>query len=379
MHRRPPSPPRAGERGFTLIELMVGLTVGSLLIGMVLAISFRMSTTYRAQGQIVEVQQTLAAAINQVRQDAKLAGYAVPNGFRMPGGNYQAPVQFINGGGAVQPDQIRLFWGDPTRQARVVPVTGMNAGGVVVNVDSAAAFSTGDLVVVTNVKLNNAPSEPAVVGEPPVATYEACVGQITTKSATWISLAVSGTFGANPFTQCDKVAAAHAAEGLASDTMVYGFVARAYRIDPTRPDLGVLQASPSGGLSATADWQDIAVGFSDFQVGATYDYSWTSTPVPAKVALTSFTAVPSQAAWPLSPILPARFGPFPQPTDAYITFVARTLRKVDGVATGSVPAFGPPLGDQTTAKPVLTDANGPMYIYRYATARVDFRNLAVSR
>ncbi len=370
-------PPRHGERGFTLIELLVGLTIGSLLIGMVLAISFRMSTTYRAQGQIVEIQQTLSAAINQVRQDAKLAGYGVPNGFRMPGGNYQTPVQFISGG-PTAPDQLRLFWADPSRQARVVPVTGMIASAVVVWVDDASAFTTGDLVVLTNVKVDNAPSEPAVVGEPPVATYEACAAQITTKNANMISLAVSGTFGSSLLAHCSKVVTAHLSEGANSDTMLYAFQARAYRIDPTRPALGVLQASPSGGLTAN-DWQDIAVGFTDFQLGATFNYGWSMTPIPAKVSLTNFTAVPSQAPWPVSPVLPARFGPFPQPTDAYITFVARTLRKVDGVATAVLPKFDAPLGDQVTPMPVLTDANGPMYIYRYATARVDFRNLAVSR
>ncbi|MEO7734004.1 MAG: prepilin-type N-terminal cleavage/methylation domain-containing protein, partial [Kofleriaceae bacterium] len=72
---------KRGQRGFTLIELMVALVISSLLVGMILAIFSRMSIAYRGQQQIAGVQQVLAAARATIEFDAKQAGLAMPQGF----------------------------------------------------------------------------------------------------------------------------------------------------------------------------------------------------------------------------------------------------------------------------------------------------------
>src|SRR6185369_13183475 len=76
---------RRAQGGFTLIELMVGLVVSSLLVGMIFAIFVRMSIAYRGQQQVAEVQSKLAAARTKIELDAKQAGLGMADGFYMAG------------------------------------------------------------------------------------------------------------------------------------------------------------------------------------------------------------------------------------------------------------------------------------------------------
>ena len=55
--------------GFTLIELMIALTISALLVGMILAIFTRMSTAYRSQQYVAELQRTLTAAHDVIGRD----------------------------------------------------------------------------------------------------------------------------------------------------------------------------------------------------------------------------------------------------------------------------------------------------------------------
>ncbi len=68
----------AGQAGVTLIELMIGLTVGTI----VLAVAFTMLTTtsksFRANQQIVDTQQNLRMAMELLSRDIKLAGFGSP-------------------------------------------------------------------------------------------------------------------------------------------------------------------------------------------------------------------------------------------------------------------------------------------------------------
>src|SRR5882672_2125557 len=110
-------PASHGQRGFTLIELMVALLVSSLLVGMILAIFSRMSLAYRGQQQIAGVQQVLAAARAAVELDAKQAGLGMPQGFKtaIPGlPAVESPVQVTNSNSG--PDQIALFYADTSTQ-----------------------------------------------------------------------------------------------------------------------------------------------------------------------------------------------------------------------------------------------------------------------
>ncbi|MBP6847554.1 MAG: prepilin-type N-terminal cleavage/methylation domain-containing protein, partial [Kofleriaceae bacterium] len=54
--RQPVRRRQPGRRGFTLIELMIALTISALLIGMILSIFTRMSTAYRTQQYVADLQ-----------------------------------------------------------------------------------------------------------------------------------------------------------------------------------------------------------------------------------------------------------------------------------------------------------------------------------
>jgi prepilin-type N-terminal cleavage/methylation domain-containing protein len=367
-----------GQRGFTLIELMVALLVSSLLVGMILAIFSRMSLAYRSQQQIAGVQQVLAAARAAIELDAKQAGLGMPQGFKtaLAPTTLQSAVQITNANNA--PDQIALFYADTSSQAELTqatPVTFTNP----VSFDDVSQFANGDLVALTTVSTAANPLSTPAVPLPDLATYDACVLRIATvnvasRQVTFDTAAPWGT----TFTHCTNIVQAR--------TMMYRFVAHAYRIDPT----GALQRGETGGLLGNAEtWKSLAFGFSDLQTAVrVYDpnsildldndtdanRNWFSS--AAQDAMTRGAVPPSGTAL----------------LGMSISLIAHTDRNVEGIATPSTPdLIGPPapapintannsIGDRPgTALPAVpADPLLPgQRIYRWTTFQVDFRNLGV--
>ena len=63
------------RRGFTLLELMVSLTVGGIAIASMYAISAASTHQFHQQQQIANAQTALRAAMDQVKRDVARAGY----------------------------------------------------------------------------------------------------------------------------------------------------------------------------------------------------------------------------------------------------------------------------------------------------------------
>lgn len=365
------------QRGFTLIELMVALVVSTLLVGMILSIFSRISLAYRGQQQIAGVQQVLAAARATIEIDAKQAGFAVPQGFRVATAPTvkQWPVRIVDS--ATGPDQIAFFYADSSAQAVATVASTTWAVNPTVTVDSATAFAQDDVVVLTNVDTTTNSSINAGV-DPNIATYDSCVMQIATVAATVVTFNRNAPWGRSDSTQC-------AAPQIG--TIMYKFVAHGYRIDPTRPTVAALQQSPTGGLFATDalnKWQDLAYGFTDIQTALQVfeNGDLTDTPDP--------DADP-QRDWYSGALQGTQTGtdgstPVNPPLQMTISLVARTDRNVEGISTAATPALIDPLninnntlGNRpsvdltTTTDPALQGAQ----IYRYITFSVDFRNIGV--
>lgn len=68
-------PPLRGVAGFTLVELMVALAVGSIIMAAVMTAFHSQHETYVAQGQVVEVQQNARVAMDMMVSDIRSAGY----------------------------------------------------------------------------------------------------------------------------------------------------------------------------------------------------------------------------------------------------------------------------------------------------------------
>jgi len=373
------------ERGFTLIELMVALVVSSLLVGMILAIFNRMSMAYRGQQQIAGVQQVLAAARATIELDAKQAGLELSQGFRYAADVgtppvARLPVRVIDNLTGMGPDQIFFYYADPTTQAAVT------AGPMpTISVDATTGFAVGDLVVVSRVDTNTSGINPGVDAN--LATYEACVLKVTGVSASPARL----TFDtAAPW---GRPGESHCTMALSSPTMVYKFIARAYKIDTSTPALaakGPLQLSQTGGLIGTAadNWTDLAYGFTDIQTALqVYHTAWSPSDTPD-------TDLDPQRDW-YSDGTQTQLTGLNSPLagsegllQMSISLVARTDRPVEGIATGATPnltdATAPnnnTLGNHASVAlpaagdPALTGSR----IYRFTTFTVDLRNLGVGR
>jgi hypothetical protein len=356
---------------------MVALAVSTILVTMVLSVFARMSAAYRRQQQVATLQLSLSAAHNMIAQDARQAGFQMTQGFTIASDlvNTQRPVRIINSNAG--PDEVRFFSADASVQARVVSIPG--AGNPIDRVDlDNNQFAEGDLAVIVNtgtttVNLGGGDTRT-------IAMFRACVVLVhLTGNANRLRLETSAPWGNANNSQCNAVRNAHFDNSGSSttfqQTMIYRFRARAYRLDPTRLALGVLQVSPSGALVAN-DWQDLGVGFSDLQVAARMfietdsdndvdtdgsdKYDWYS-----GGGMTANTA-PSATALSTTYII----------TRLTVSLAARTDRSVDGVASAATPDFN------NTARPnfnnigdhasVLLPNNDR--VYRYSTNRIDMRN-----
>ena len=68
-------PFRALQKGFTLTELMVGLTVSLILVAMIAQIYVGARTTYRYQTELAGIQESGRFALDLIAQEAKSAGF----------------------------------------------------------------------------------------------------------------------------------------------------------------------------------------------------------------------------------------------------------------------------------------------------------------
>ena len=391
---------RARQGGFTLIELMVALVVSALLIGMILSIFTRMSMAYRAQQNVAELQQTLAAAQELIQRDVRQAGYQTPDGFRWAGATnmIQQPLQVINNANGFGPDQLAIFYADASAQARVAAADEANLGNAFVSltVDDRDRFAVGDLAMMVTSEKDGAANLPA--SDAAWFHYRACVVRISAIAGTTFSLDTAAPWGEANNDQCDEVRGRMAAPAPA---MLYRFSAHAYRIDPARRALAVLQLSPTGGLIAN-DWQDLGVGFTDLQIATRWNDFWNTTANANTLDTADLDTDPVNEWWSgeqqeaLSAAIVGgndnlRFRRT-VPAEIRISLVVRTIKKVDAVPTAATPALidaarvdNNDLGDRP-AVPLagIADAARPAElrgdaVFRHATIGADLRNLAVGQ
>ncbi len=77
-----------GNKGLSLIELVVVLLISSILIAAMYTLLLSQQTTYTQQDQAVEMQQTMRAGIDRMSRDLRMAGY---------GGNLLTVFGNVNG------------------------------------------------------------------------------------------------------------------------------------------------------------------------------------------------------------------------------------------------------------------------------------------
>jgi prepilin-type N-terminal cleavage/methylation domain-containing protein len=389
--------PQRRQRGLTLIELMIAVVVSTLMIGLVFAIYVRISVAYRSQAIITELQQTVRAGRELLTVDVRQAGFGMAT-FRTATGAFGStpiseltPLVIVNNNDGSGPDLVRAYYANARRQTRVIAVVDANAD---VQTADPSKFAVGDVVAIV------AQSTPIPTEGAEIVVYRACVLRITGIAGTSVAFAddVAGApYNNTGNTHCrDNPAPPPVAEGPldrvggTNEVLMMCFVARAYRVDPARKDVSVLQVSASGELEA-GDWSDLGVGFTDLQLAARYSepgdlvdldldgdptrdwYSSENQETPDPTAERAASAVLTQVG---------------------IGLAVRTNREVSGVTSSRTPAFIDDTNAQTVAhnrfgdSPSIDLSVAPAllpiehrgdYLYRWTQTVIDVRNLGVGR
>jgi prepilin-type N-terminal cleavage/methylation domain-containing protein len=361
-------------RGFTLVELMVGLLISSMLVLLIMSVFARMSFAFREQQTVVGLQQTLSAARTAIEYDAHHAGHMVSQGFTISsdlGVNRHSPVRVVNR--LAGPDEVAFFYADSSVQALVIGAPAPTA--VTLTVDDIDAFAIGDLVVLSTPDTISMPN-PISSDEANIAKFSACVLRIAAIGGNEITFETSGDWGNATNEHCDNP--------VGGQTMIYRFVAHHWRIDTTRPVLAPLQLDATGGLG-TPVFTDQAFGIVDLQA-ATYffDADGTDTDDPDSDGDRDWMSSDAQETM-TAPIPVA--DSFVAPLVMSLSVVTRT-GKVEGISTANSPELMDPdnptnntLGDRASFS--LPSPTDPMFdgqrIYRYVTFQVDLRNMGVGR
>jgi hypothetical protein len=368
--------PGRGEAGLTLVELMVSGTLSTIVIGMTFAMVVQVSAAYRFQARLAELQQGLVAAEAVLLRDVRQAGLMVPDGFRVAWDNdIHQPLEITNASDG--PDELSIAAADPSAQARVLS---FGAARDRVKVDDGSAFRADDLVVISDTRATGVSATIA-----PQA-YDACVLRLVDATDTELFFDVTSPWGVAGNPHCAAVATS--AAGVAADTMVFRLTYRRYRIDPDRPELGVLQRSVTGAVEN--DWEDLGLGFTDLQVAT----RWAE---PGDVVDTDDPDTDAQYDWYSSGeqdqlSAPAAVEGTRRPVEVAISVVVRTTRELTGTVSDKTPeltvAGNPdnnPIGDRASVQlEGIPDALRPPALrgdhsYRWHTFRVDLRNLGVGR
>ena len=63
------------EHGFTLIEMVVGMAVGMIFLGVAVRLFVLQQAAFDKQGEVTQMQQNIRAAMDMVVREAKMAGY----------------------------------------------------------------------------------------------------------------------------------------------------------------------------------------------------------------------------------------------------------------------------------------------------------------
>lgn len=88
-----------GQKGFTLVELMVALVLSFILIGAIYRGFTSQHKAYTIQDQVAEAQQNARMAMNILLRDIRMAGHGMPDGgIEIGGTTYSNAIKIVKAG-----------------------------------------------------------------------------------------------------------------------------------------------------------------------------------------------------------------------------------------------------------------------------------------
>jgi type IV pilus assembly protein PilW len=147
--------------GFTLVELMVSMSIGMVLLAAVTTTFMSQTRIYNAQEQINEMQQTARGALDIITREVKMAGYN-PNGASFLGVTYSTTQLMIqadlDSNGAISTSSTaneQITYAYDSANQRITRAVGTGGAQVLAEHITAFTFSyLNSLAVATNVSAN---------------------------------------------------------------------------------------------------------------------------------------------------------------------------------------------------------------------------------
>lgn len=164
---------RTSQRGFTLVELMVSLTLFSFAIAGVLAVAVSMAQGYREQRQVVQTESTARAALDYIADALRMTSPAIPNAdvtasnaapvYPIPhlavgdiedletdaGGCQRGAVRVFNNTGLGGSDELEIVYASGATVTSV-GASGYATGAGTMQITDTSNLAPGDLILVTN-------------------------------------------------------------------------------------------------------------------------------------------------------------------------------------------------------------------------------------
>ncbi len=392
----------SNHRGFTLVELMIGLVLAGTLLGFVFSTFGTLSRAYNRENKISDVQQDVASVRDILRADLINSGFGIPDGARTRVGTTAIGPLIVedhtssalatnspnNIGDRLSLQRIERNEGTP----RIVSSFPIGMDYVVLNHDDWTGPESPVYLVFSEV----------IDADPDYVKTTSCVlggGQPTLSSGEYRMAVTPGTdirqLNTTTNSHCDDVVSGHNAATL-PDTKLYKAWSTTYElVVDTTLNMPVLKRSINAGpayalptvtLPPTNPERDeiVAVGVVDFQVAVRVMDSSTGPYVDRDgdgdtrqdwiSGATDFANLNSYSA-----------GGRYMPVRVNVSLVFRTIKQVRGATGSEIPAFSnsayPNYNELGNRDAIDLTATGlpsylsPNSLYRWSTISIDIRNI----
>lgn len=147
---RPAAPPRAGERGMTLVELMIGMLILGVVVASAFSVAFAIMNGYREHRRAIAVERSARGAMAVLAEAVRNASPGVPNGdiidlVSCETATWQA-IRVDNS--SVAPDALDVIYADGGVASSLL--VAFDQTSTELHVEDGSLLAAGDHVLVTD-------------------------------------------------------------------------------------------------------------------------------------------------------------------------------------------------------------------------------------
>jgi type IV pilus assembly protein PilW len=197
------------QKGVSLVELMVAITIGLILMAGVLSIFLSSKITYFSNEKMARIQENGRVALNLISHDVRASGYsgcarAVPftSSLNTPTSllwNYAIPLQGSeNVAGTLTPALGITLTPAPIANSDVIVARTMRRDSMAMRVETSMATLTSDPAVLTSMAVPAAPGQVMMITDCNATAVFQVTGWTNAGATSTIQHAAVGASGGNP-------------------------------------------------------------------------------------------------------------------------------------------------------------------------------------